>query len=125
MIRSHRGIGAALTGAALVLGTAAAAAPASAATVRPMTSWIGACHPWNDNRTVGGWCDGNGPNWTYNASGVCTNGKTEWGAYGVTRWAGDRRGSYAYCSTRGGYYISGSGVLNVYYNGVFQWAVPA
>lgn len=125
MARSRKKMAAILAAAALVLGTTTAtAAPAAAATVRPMTSWLGACHPWNDNETAGGWCDGNGPNWTYQAVALCENiVQVTWITTGVVRWAGDRRGSYAYCSTRNGFLVQGW--IYVYYNNVYQEAIPA
>jgi hypothetical protein len=90
-----------LTAAGLALG-ALTGSPASAATARhpavtlvhPM-GYLGACHPWHDNSTFGGWCDGTGPN-SYRAFALCDNGDY---VYGAARWDGDRRGSYAYCSS--------------------------
>lgn len=122
MNRSRQRILAAMAVAPIVLGSAVAAnATSAAASVRPMSSWIGTCHPWTDGVSFGGWCDGNGPNWTYRATGICYNGNS-YRTWGVSHWAGDRRGSYGYCNTNGGYYIEGSGGLNVYDNGVFQFS---
>jgi hypothetical protein len=122
MNRSRQRILTAMAGASIVLGSAVAATPASAATsVRPMSSWIGTCYTWTDGVSFGGWCDGNGPNWTYRTTGGCYNGHS-YRTSGVSRWAGDRRGSYGYCNTNGGYYVEGSGGINVYDNGVFRFS---
>jgi hypothetical protein len=60
----------------------------------PQAGWLGTCYPAVGSNWGGGWCDGNGPNWNYQGWVDCTNG----GEYfGVIHWAGDRRGSYAYC----------------------------
>ena len=120
MVRPHKGaVAAALAAAALVLGTTAAAAPASAATVR-LGGFFDTCYPWNDSETGGGWCNGQGPDWTYQATAFCENSAGQsWGTSGVARWAGDRRGSYAYCSTQHGRFVYGE--LNVYQNGVLQY----
>lgn len=113
---SRKGVLAALATAALILGTTAATAPASAA-VSPMTSWLGACHPWNDSRTAGGWCDGNGPTYQYQVVATCTKpgtfGSVVTYANGPRRWAGDQRQSYAYCSTTGAWLWQGW--IYVYY----------
>lgn len=71
------------------------ASPAAAATAAPLSSWIGPCHLWSDTETAGGWCDGNGPNWDYQAVSNCAN---QVNPIGPQRWAGDRRGSYGCCS---------------------------
>jgi hypothetical protein len=126
MTRSPKGLSAVLAGAALIMGTLAAAAPASAATARPMrpaSSWLGTCYPWNDNETAGGWCNGNGPNWTYEGRAVCNVAGFQYDEFGPSRWAGDRRGSYGYCSTDGGVLVSG--YLSLFYNGVFQFSLSA
>jgi len=47
----------------------------------------------NSATRFGGWVDGNGPN-TYQVLANCKNGRS---ATGVTRWAGDRRGSFVKC----------------------------
>ena len=78
--------------------------PASASEMQP-NGWLGVCHPWHDRNTFGGWCDGNGPN-SYEAWADCADGVI---AFGVARWDGDRRGSYAYCSGHGGLWAPNDG----------------
>ena len=81
-----------------------------------ITGWIGACYVNRGTNWAGGWCDGNGPDWTYRGVVYCSNG----GAYlGINHWAGDRRGSYAECPS--GYATSGG--VRYYYNGVYQGSV--
>jgi hypothetical protein len=95
--------------------------PAFPVAAEAATSWLGACYTWHDNRTAGGWCDGNGPYYTYSTTASCTNGGL---AYGPNRWAGDRRESYAYCSSIG-QYLTG-GVLDAFHNGLLveQITIP-
>jgi len=93
MKNSRKAMLAALAAPALVLVTATST-PAAAAV--PQVSTIGPCHLWSDNETAGGWCDGTGPNWQYAAVATCANGVDP---IGVQHWAGDRRGSYGYCSS--------------------------
>ena len=53
-------------------------------------------HPTTNTATqYGGWFDGNGPD-DYVVSVACNNGRT---ASGARRWAGDRRGSVAKCTS--------------------------
>jgi hypothetical protein len=108
---------AAVTSATLAaLATAGlAAGPAAAATVRPNTSFIGTCYPFRSTASGGGWCDGNGPNWVYQARVYCANGVDY---TGVTRWAGDRRGSTATCE--GSNAVEAG--LDVYYNGIYEFS---
>lgn len=82
---------------------------ASAAVVRPDAGWLGNCYPAVGSNWAGGWCDGNGPDWVYQGYVDCTNG---YEYYGVVHWAGDRRGSYAYCPS--GSYATNGG-LDVWY----------
>lgn len=57
--------------------------------------WFGKEHKTIDTSTNwGGWVDGNGPD-SYQAIAVCKNGSPR---QGDVRWAGDRRGSFVYCS---------------------------
>ncbi|MFD9698234.1 hypothetical protein [Lentzea sp. NPDC059081] len=107
-----RMIGMAAAMAAVAVGLTAAPASATArdqavgtGTVRIVQSapdlaiqagWLGNCYPAVGSNWGGGWCDGNGPNWNYQGWVDCSNG---WEYYGVVHWAGDRRGSYAYCPT--------------------------
>ncbi|MCI4066414.1 hypothetical protein MRQ36_29205 [Micromonospora sp. R77] len=83
---------------AAVLATSAVAAvtvmapPASASTAG--AEWYGTVHvTLNTSTSYGGWIDGNGPD-SYRFWIQCSNGSEY---RGVTRWAGDRRGSFAYC----------------------------
>ena len=124
MTRSLKGLSAALSGAMLMLGTTAVAAPASASAERAVSSssWLGTCYPWNDSETAGGWCNGNGPNWTYEGWAICNDGVQQFSVFGPMRWAGDRRGSYGYCSGLGPLV---KGYINVFYNGQFQFSLPA
>jgi hypothetical protein len=93
------------------IGSAAfAAAPTVAA-----SGWLGTCYP---QRNVhygwgGGWCDGNGPDWTYRGVVHCVNGGTY---FGEMRWAGDRRKSIGYCA---GNVNSVWGGLYYYHNGLY------
>lgn len=80
-----------------------------ASDVTPQAGWLGPCYPAYGYNWGGGWCDGNGPNWNYRGYVDCSNG---WRYFGILRWAGDRRGSYAYCPS--GTYATGGG-LYVYY----------
>jgi hypothetical protein len=66
----------------------------SAPDIATQAGWLGPCYPAVGANWDGGWCDGNGPNWNYQGWVDCSNGREY---YGVVRWAGDRRGSYAYC----------------------------
>lgn len=77
----------------------------------PQAGWLGPCYPAVGFNWGGGWCDGNGPNWHYRGWVYCTNG---WEYYGVYRWAGDRRGSYAYCPS--GHYAQSGGVDVFYFS---------
>ena len=95
---SARKVGFGITALALSAGAAVLmpATPAHAA------GWLGQCTTaYNSNRSVGGWCDGNGPDHGYQAWAACTDGRTY---YGPARWAGDRRGSWTGCPT--GSYIN-------------------
>jgi hypothetical protein len=85
--------------------------------VTPHAGWIGTCYVARGTNWAGGWCDGNGPDWTYRGAVQCTNGI--W-YLGTSRWAGDRRGSYAECPS--GKTATTGGVW-VYYNGVWQYWV--
>jgi hypothetical protein len=60
------------------------------------SAWFGAEHVTIDRANEwGGWVDGNGPD-SYQAVGICKNGTNP---KGDIRWAGDRRGSFVYCSS--------------------------
>jgi hypothetical protein len=99
----------------------AGAMTVAAPTEANAAGFLGKCYPvaqviGRDLYTGGGWCDGNGPDWTYRgwikcyyATGAPTN-------YGVIRWAGDRRQSMATCA---GYASSGGG-LQVFYKGALK-----
>jgi hypothetical protein len=81
------------TGFMFATTAANASAAANSADVSPQ--WFGSAHVTvNTSQNWGGWVDGNGPD-SYQAVGVCKNGSTR---YGAERWAGDRRGSFVYCS---------------------------
>jgi hypothetical protein len=87
--------------AMLALGVALAPArsivdpkPASA------SGWLGTCYAIRSDNVAGGWCDGNGPDATYQASVVCVayDNYNNWARYYANSpWAGDRRGSYVTC----------------------------
>lgn len=51
----------------------------------------------NNSYEYHGWCDGTGPT-SYRAIAMCTNGDA---IYGVSRWDGDDRQSYASCEING------------------------
>ena len=82
------------------LGIAALAVSAGGTVVMPASpahaagSWLGPCYPAHNATSAGGWCDGNGPDHGYQARITCTDGRVYWGP---SRWAGDRRGSWAWC----------------------------
>ncbi|MET8260412.1 hypothetical protein ACFYPG_23295 [Micromonospora sp. NPDC005553] len=80
--------------------------------------WIGKCYP----HAYGGWCDGNGPDWTYEGYVRCaaqsSGSKDE---VGVRRWAGDRRGSTAKCQLGTSYK---SGGVKIFLRGEFKDAYP-
>jgi hypothetical protein len=86
-----------------------------------VTGWLGGCYPASAGNWGGGWCDGNGPEWTYRGVVGCTNNRVYWG---IARWAGDRRASYATCPA--GYQAVWGG-LDVYLNGNYwdSYIVPA
>ena len=107
-------------GSAAVALSLVAAFPA-AANAAAQQSWLGSCYTWHDNRTAGGWCDGNGPDYTYATTAACTNGGI---AFGPSRWAGDRRESYAYCSSIGQYLTAG--YLDAFHDGILveQIGIP-
>ncbi|WP_055490795.1 hypothetical protein [Streptomyces sp. TP-A0356] len=69
---------------------------------------------WHDRNTAGGFCDGQGPNWSYQTHAQCKDGTLTSGA---RRWAGDRRWSYAYCAGHGG--LSQAWV-SMYYDGRYS-----
>lgn len=88
------------------LGAAATAITSIAVAVIPSAlpaqaaGFLGNCYPevsrsgHGGRGFGGGWCDGNGPDWTYVGYVHCNNG----GNYsGPVRWAGDRRKSLGYC----------------------------
>lgn len=66
---------------------------------------------WHDRNSAGGFCDGQGPHWSYQTHAECKDGTN---TSGTRRWAGDRRWSYAYCGRNGG--LSHAWV-NMYYDG--------
>jgi hypothetical protein len=74
-----------------------------------------------DANNGGGWCDGNGPDATYFGFAWCTafDGSGSYKEFGVQRWAGDRRGSYASCPV--GFYEAGTGVEGYFHD----WAQVA
>jgi hypothetical protein len=87
------------------------AGPNLAAATLPSAGWLGQCYPeyGGSSAYAGGWCDGNGPDWTYRGVAHCTNGSER---LGIARWAGDRRKSWAMCP---GYPLWGG--LYYYYKG--------
>jgi hypothetical protein len=90
-------------------------APASSAVV--LSGWLGRCYPQFPNSwTAGGWCDGNGPDWTYRGVVHCTNGASY---FGVMRWAGDRRKSFGLCQYSSGVW----GGLYYFYKGYYRGSV--
>ncbi|MEU3566920.1 hypothetical protein AB0E96_00595 [Kitasatospora sp. NPDC036755] len=74
--------------------------------------WLGDCSYVIGQNFAGGWCDGNGPDWWYQAWVHCDDGYY----YGPARWAGDRRGSYAYCPD-GHFVVNGEGGINTWHEG--------
>ena len=85
-------VNAALLAASAATAVTVMAAPASAGSAK--VEWFGDVHvTLNTPTSYGGWVDGNGPD-SYRFFVICSNGKTY---NGVTRWAGDRRGSFGYC----------------------------
>lgn len=80
---------------ALVLSALVTVPTASSADEVGTQGWRGPCYPQSQvwPGYFGGWCDGNGPE-SYQAVAECTQGVTR---YGVVRWHGDRRGSWAFC----------------------------
>lgn len=84
----------------------------AAAGSRAFAGWIGSCYVWRAAHSAGGWCDGNGPDWTYRAFVNCTGGSRS----GVSHWAGDRRGSVAECPSG----TSNSGGVRYYYQGSYR-----
>jgi hypothetical protein len=82
-----------------------------------LSGWLGTCYAQFPNSwTAGGWCDGNGPDWTYRGVVHCSNG----GSYfGVMRWAGDRRKSFGLCQNSTGVW----GGLYYFYRGTYSGSV--
>lgn len=83
------------------LGIATLALSAGVTAVMPTNpahaaGWLGPCYPQHNATSAGGWCDGNGPDHGYQTRITCTNGRVY---YGPSRWAGDTRGSWAWCPT--------------------------
>ncbi|GGN99714.1 hypothetical protein GCM10010112_93740 [Actinoplanes lobatus] len=81
-----------------------------------LAGWLGSCYVSRYSTYAGGWCDGNGPDWTYQGTVRCGN-NPGYINNGPTRWAGDRRGSYSSCpsgtsAARGG--------VDVFYQGSYQ-----
>lgn len=78
---------------------------------------LGACYVHRSGYTFYGWCDGTGPDYTYAAFASCkVTGQssiitTTWG---VTRWAGDRRQSYAACDSSRTPWIHDGGITVAY-----------
>lgn len=106
--------------AATAAGTIATSALTAAVSAPPANAagWLGTCHVWSSYSMpghAGGWCDGNGPDWTYRGLVRCNNG---YAYVGISRWAGDRRGSAATCPS--GITASRGGV-RVYYKGAWQF----
>ena len=100
-------------GSGLVASSASAASSVArnGATVRPDTGWLGACSRSAIPGGGGGWCDGNGPDATYYGWISCLGNGFNGYIYGPTRWAGDRRGSFATCpflSVRLSYGVTGT-----------------
>jgi len=82
-----------LVTASAAVALAVTGTPASAAQSDMTPLWFGTPHEQlNTSTSYGGWVDGNGPD-SYRAYVLCTGGAH----YGVSRWAGDSRGSFAYC----------------------------
>jgi hypothetical protein len=113
---------AALALAASLLGIAPGTAAQASETVNrtgavALSGWLGTCYPQYPNSwTAGGWCDGNGPDWTYQGVVHCSNGGSY---YGVVRWAGDRRKSFGLCQYSTGIW----GGLYYYYRGTYYGSV--
>lgn len=63
----------------------------------------------------GGWCDGNGPDWTYRATVTCSNGGTYNGT--ASHWAGDRRPLYVNCPSGATATLGG---VTFYYKGGYR-----
>lgn len=99
--------------------TAASVAPvALQPTPAHAAGWIGDCYTYVTSTSGGGWCDGNGPDWTYAGVAVCGESNTAF--VGVRRWAGDRRKSSAGCPTT--YGLARQGGVYVYFKGTFQYS---
>jgi len=105
---------------ATALAALAMTAPLTITTTTPAQAAgsISTCYTWISPSApghAGGWCDGTGPDWTYRGIVRCSNGTH---FLGISRWAGDRRGSSGTCaSTRSAV----SGGVRVYYKGVWQF----
>ena len=61
---------------------------------------LGSCQGHRELYYAEGWCDGTGPEYTYQVYVTCT--VTGRNYYGATRWAGDRRQSVAGCPAGAG-----------------------
>jgi hypothetical protein len=86
-----------------------------------VASRLDACYPASAGNWGGGWCDGTGPNFTYQGFVDCTDNHEY---YGTERWAGDRRASYGTCPA-GKQAVQGG--LDVFLNGYWydSYIVPA
>ena len=93
----HKIIRASLTViAGLLLAAGFTTAPARAALAQPDT--LKTCETGTNNTyEYYGWCDGTGPT-SYRAIAYCTQDEA---AFGIQRWDGDRRLSYASCHAGG------------------------
>jgi hypothetical protein len=87
------------------------------ATAASASGFLTACYPVHAGNWGGGWCDGNGPDWTYRPAVLCNNMSGVWIVSRTSHWAGDRGSIYQNCPT-GGSSIHGG--LAVYDLGTFE-----
>jgi len=81
--------------------------------VGTLSGFITQCYGSRYSTFAGGWCDGNGPDYTYKGVVWCSDGGKY---YGQSRWAGDRTGSYVSCPS--GYSATRGGVYGYHFNTV-------
>ena len=99
--------------------TAGVASPAHA------SGTLGLCHKgFSSNPTVyrWGWCDGSGPDYVYQADVICSSPTDAYQDFGISRWAGDTRGSKVVCDS--GYHVARAQLDVYWYNGSLILTFP-
>ncbi|RDI66732.1 hypothetical protein DFR76_104482 [Nocardia pseudobrasiliensis] len=97
----HVGVGRVATAVAAFAGIALTSSVAGAEPDSAAGGWAGKCYIAHNDQTAQGWCDGNGPDYTYQTLGDCltrTSPSQLYHEQGPTRWMGDKRKSLIHCA---------------------------